>query len=63
MRGKRTQDGIFFRVKSVMEVFKMPNLESNIQLAHTTYNNEHYVSFNVSESYAVSNRQHNSLIC
>lgn len=50
MRGERTKDGIFFRVKSVMEVFKMNNLQSNIQLAHTGYTfNVDYVFFTVDD--------------
>lgn len=58
MRGERTQEGIYFRVKSVMEVFKMDNLQSNVQLSHTAYAlNEHYTFFNVSDSYNVTNQQ------
>ena len=50
MRGERTRDGIFFRVKSVMEVFKMNNLHKDMIRTHTNYNlNEHYIYFNVSE--------------
>ena len=54
MRGERTQDGIFFRVKSVMEVFKMANLCYDMEKAQSTYQiNEHYIFFKVSGSGAI----------
>lgn len=58
MRGERTKEGIFFQVKSVMNVFQMENLQSNVQLVHTGYAiAEHYIWFDVSESYNVCNQQ------
>ena len=57
MRGERTQDGIFFQVKGVMEVFKMANLQSNVQLSHTAYlNNQHYIWFKMSDPYNAHNQ-------
>ena len=51
MRGERTQNGIYFRVKSVMEVFKMPNLCYDMKKSQSTYHiNQHYKFFNVSTS-------------
>ena len=58
MRGERTQDGIFFRVKSVMEVFKMKNLNYDMTKPQTIYTlNEHYVFFNVSLEESLQNQQ------
>ncbi len=37
MRGERTKEGIYFRVKDVMRVFEMPHLNDNIQEAHTSF--------------------------
>lgn len=55
MRGERTREGIYFKVKDVMWVFEMPNLQSNIQLNHTVYQlNLHYKFFTTSGSYNVS---------
>ena len=50
MRGERTKDGIFFRVKSVMEVFKMDNLHKDMIRTQTSFvANKHYVSFAVDD--------------
>lgn len=58
MRGERTQEGIYFRVKSVMEVFKMANLQKDMIKSHTLYeSNTHYIFFNVSEGDIVSGEQ------
>ena len=58
MRGERTQEGIFFQVKAVMEVFQMENLQSNMQLTRAAYSlNEHYIWFNLSESCNALNKQ------
>lgn len=62
MCGKRTHDGIYFRVKSVMEVFRMDNLQSTMQLAHTAYIiNQHYILFEMSDSYSCKNVQYKEM--
>lgn len=49
MRGERTIDGIYFKVKDVMWVFEKPSLQKNIQSDQTSYQlNLHYKFFNVS---------------
>ncbi len=55
MRGARSKNEICFQVKGVMRAFEMPNLQSNIQLRHTSYEKGiHYMFFNMSESYSVT---------
>lgn len=58
MRGERTQDGIFFRVKSVMEVFNMASLSYDMARPQTMYSlNEHYMFFKVSNLDSLQSQQ------
>ena len=58
MRGERTQEGIYFRVKSVMEVFKMDNLHKDMIRSHTLYEEiRHYITFLLPVGDNVPNQQ------
>jgi len=58
MRGQRSKELIFFKVKDIMTVFQMQNLQNNILKNHTTYMNSiDYKCFTLSIKYNAADRQ------
>lgn len=58
MRGKRTKNDIYFKVKDIMYLFEMPTLNNDMKHANSAFSNEiHYKYFNMCKSGIVSNQQ------